>query len=477
LAACCVAAGGVAAGYALLQWYLRGFKAGVDVSAMLGNPNLLASYLVFCVPLVVCWGMGAKQSAKIGAAVLVLFGILVALINTSSRAAWAALGLTAAIAAAGWVAIQNPKRAGTVAVGFVSAVLIVAAATRPYWARAFAEDVRVEIWRGTIGLIREHPVRGTGAGTFFAEYPPHRTAEYFSKPKAAIFTDHAHNEWLETWAELGALGAAALLMVWFYAARQWWHQRGEMRAENWAFALAAIALMAHGSFELSLRHPPSQFLIWMALGLSLSGLPLPTRQWQLPRTAKLTAGGVLAASTAAGFFFVGRPLQSDIHWRRANLLMDRGESDAAAELDAAIRAQPFRVEAIYRKAVEAERWREQTLDKELRDKLEKQIEADLLRVKTLAPHHRAVNRKLGLLHYERGDWARAIAFLETEAALNKGAPANPEIAAEFAADFLHLARAYYRAGRTGDAKASLRHAAQLDPNHEGIKELLNQWQD
>jgi tetratricopeptide (TPR) repeat protein len=157
--------------------------------------------------------------------------------------------------------------------------------------------------------------------------------------------------------------------------------------------------------------------------------------------------------------------------------MDRGESDAAAELDAAIRAQPFRVEAIYRKAVEAERWREQTVDKELRDKLEKQIEADLLRVKTLAPHHRAVNRKLGLLHYERGDWARAIAFLETEAALNKGAPANPEIAAEFAADFLHLARAYYRAGRTGDAKASLRHAAQLDPNHEGIKELLNQWQD
>ncbi|GEM_PF-5346104 len=485
LMACCVVAGGIAAGFALMQWCLRDFKADVNIAAMLGNPNLLASYLVFCVPLVVRWVMGArndsgssssshaKDAAKIGAGIVALFAMLVALRNADSRAAWGAMGVTAAVAAAGWVAVKNPRRAGMVAVGFVLAMLIVAAATRPYWTRAFAEDVRVEIWRGTWGLIREHPVTGTGAGTFFAEYPPHRTAEYFSKPKAAIYTDHAHSEWLETWAELGALGVVALLIVWFYAAHQWWHRRGEMRAENWAFALAALALMAHGTFEVSLRHPPSQFLIWMALGLSLSGLPLPSWEWRLSRGMRLASScSLLLVCVAAGYFFVGRPLQSDIHWRRANLLLDKGEEGAGAELSAAVNAQPYRVEAIYNHATQLERMLSRAKDDKARTEIEIPLEQELLRVKELAPHHRAVNRKLGLLYCRHGDYSKGVPFLETEVALNKGTPANPAIAAEFAADHFWLARAYLGAGRARDAKESLERAARLDSNNEGVKELL-----
>jgi O-antigen ligase len=487
LATCCVVAGGMAAGFALMQWGFRDFKTDVNISAMLGNPNLLASYLIFCVPLVVCWVMNARDAhssggaatpAKIIGGVLVLFGILVALRNTHARAAWGALGVTAAIAAAGGLAMRNPRRARLVASGLVLAVGLVAAVARPYLARVFAEDVRVEIWRGTWSLIQQHPVTGAGAGTFFAEYPPHRTAAYFEKPKAALLTDHAHNEWLETWAELGALGLIALLVVWFYAAHQWWHRRTEMRAENWAFALAAMALMAHGTFEVSLRHPPSQFLVWLALGLSLSGLPLPTWDWRPPRIVRLCAGGALLLVCAgAGYFFVGKPLQSDIHWRRANMLLDKGEDGAEVELGAAVDAQPFRVEAIYRRAVLLEKQLAAAQAEQLRGKFEQLIERDLLRVKNIAPHYRGVNRKLGLLYCRRGDYSRGIAFLEAEVALNKGAPLNPAIAAEFAADHFWLGRAYFSAGRVSDAKESLRRAAQLDPNHAEAKEWLQKLGD
>lgn len=482
LLSCCVVASAVATGFALMQWYSRDFKADVSLSAMMGNPNLLASYLVFSVPLVAGWVMqtrpahpadGTKAAAKIVGGVVVMFGILIALRNTDSRAAWGALGVTAAIAAAGWLAMKNPKRAWLVALGFVVGSAMLLAATQFYWRKAFADDVRVEIWRGTIGLIRAHPVTGTGAGTFFAEYPPHRTAEYFAKPKAALFTDHAHNEWLETWAELGTLGALALLAVWLYAAHHWWHRRREMRAENWAFAVGAIALMAHGTFEVSLRHPPSQFLVWLALGLSLSGLPLP--QWNLKLANMIRqglAGAAVLACVAAAYFFVGKPLQSDLHWRQANVLLDAGKDGAESELSAAIDAQPFRVEALYKRAVLRERFLSGEQDEASRGTIERLIEDDLRRIKALAPFHRGVNRKLGLLYCRRGDFGRAIPYLETEVSLNTGTPAIAVIAAEFASDHLWLARAYLGSGRMSDAKESLKKAAQLDPNNESVKEML-----
>jgi O-antigen ligase len=475
-------ASGVATGFALMQWYARDFKADVSISAMLGNPNLLASYLLFSVPLVVGWVMqtrpahpadATKAAAKIIGGVVVMFGILIALRNTDSRAAWGALGVTAAIGAAGWLAMKNPKRAWMIALGFVGGTLILAAVTQPLWKKAFAEDVRVEIWRGTMSLIRAQPITGTGAGTFFAEYPPHRTAEYFAKPKAALVTDHAHNEWLETWAEWGTLGVVALLAVWLYAAHQWWHRRNEMRAENWAFAFGAIALMAHGTFEVSLRHPPSQFLVWLALGLSLSGLSLPRWNWKLAEGIRHSvAGAAILACVAAAYYFVGKPLQSDIHWRRANVLLDADKDGAELELSAAIDAQPFRVEAIYRRAALLEKQLAAAQDDESRARIEILIERDLLRIAALAPHHRGVNRRLGLLYCRRGDFGRAIPYLETEVSLNKGTPSVPAIAAEFASDQVWLARAYLGAARISDAKESLRKAERLDPNNESVKEML-----
>jgi len=376
-----------------------------------------------------------------------------------------------------------------VAVG-VSVLVVVAtvAAWKPL-ARALYEDVRVEIWRGTWGLIQQHLFFGAGSGAFAAEYPPFRTATYFEKEKAAFFTDHAHNEWLETWAETGLLGVLTFAAVFLYAAIQWWRRREQMRPQNWAFALATIALLAHGTVEVSLRHPPGKFLVWLAVGLSLSGLPFPRFEWRLPpmlERAFLVLG--VFALVIVPYEFVSLPVSAELQWRRALVAQDAGNLFRAAdELEGALQKQPHNIEYVYQLAVVLER--SATDDDRLGEVLQ--------RLHRLAPDYRSVNMKLGLWHYRRGRIAEAIPFLEREIFLELGdpskiemavVPAKPEIANAFASDLCWLAGAYLDADRRDEAWRTLNKARTLlrktrdlveeelerDPDQEAAAHFRNQ---
>ncbi|HEY9845379.1 MAG TPA: O-antigen ligase family protein, partial [Candidatus Caenarcaniphilales bacterium] len=72
-------------------------------------------------------------------------------------------------------------------------------------------DLRVEIWRVAILLIRQRPLFGWGLGNFRILYPLHsRTSEHFS---------HAHNFWLQLGSEGGIpviLGLSALTAYIYY---------------------------------------------------------------------------------------------------------------------------------------------------------------------------------------------------------------------------------------------------------------------
>jgi O-antigen ligase len=64
-------------------------------------------------------------------------------------------------------------------------------------------EFRREFTRSTVAMIRDHPARGFGLGTFQTVYPAY--AEF----DAGAAVDHAHNDWLE-WASEGGIGFAAV---------------------------------------------------------------------------------------------------------------------------------------------------------------------------------------------------------------------------------------------------------------------------
>jgi len=69
-----------------------------------------------------------------------------------------------------------------------------------------AGKARFEMWKGCLNMIDDHPLFGTGSGTFMYAYPRYQT-EYM----ANYFVSHAHNDYLELAAETGLIGLLTVL--------------------------------------------------------------------------------------------------------------------------------------------------------------------------------------------------------------------------------------------------------------------------
>jgi O-antigen ligase len=155
------------------------------------------------VALALALAMILAQTPSLAAQVAVAVGVAVLLL------AWAAPWLVAIVLAWGVAAF----------IAFQPAALRLLAERRAELARFLKGSgvARLEIWDYMTARVFEHPIRGWGLRT--ATYLPIRPAEL----AGYIFTDargiYPHNQWLELWVELGALGAAlglvfALLLLW-----------------------------------------------------------------------------------------------------------------------------------------------------------------------------------------------------------------------------------------------------------------------
>lgn len=67
---------------------------------------------------------------------------------------------------------------------------------------------RLEYYQNTFTLIKQHPLFGSGTGSFEKEY------KELAEVKKLLFVHHPHNEFLLTLQELGMLGFFVLLLFW-----------------------------------------------------------------------------------------------------------------------------------------------------------------------------------------------------------------------------------------------------------------------
>ncbi len=70
-------------------------------------------------------------------------------------------------------------------------------------------ELRLDIWKDSLGIVRDFPLTGTGAGSFRHVYPAYRTI------RGEGIADHAHNDHLELLTDGGIIGAG--LFAWFMA--------------------------------------------------------------------------------------------------------------------------------------------------------------------------------------------------------------------------------------------------------------------
>lgn len=276
------------------------------VYSYLGNPNLLAGYLMPAVWLsfgaIFVW---KRWMPKILA--IVMFGMNTAcLLLTQSRGAWIGFviaGLVLVVLLRYWWSAYLPKflriwalplMFGGLAGVFVLGFLFVT----PFRYRVgsiFAGSgdssnaFRLNVWRSVLDMIRDRPIFGFGPGdlVFKRMYPLYSAARFSALSAYSIL--------LEITVEAGLVGLTAFLWLLLVAFNQGFVQLRRLRAMGdpdgfWLIgAITAMAgMMGHGIVDTVWYRPEVSVLWWLSVAL-VASFYMPSVEGKTVQTAELAA--------------------------------------------------------------------------------------------------------------------------------------------------------------------------------------------
>jgi len=264
-------------------WEYRDLGYSLELlSATYGNHNHLAGYLEMAIPLILGLFLTGYMGAKLFLMICLTFSMLTALILSLSRGGW--IGSLIGLVFMAIALITNPyfkkKRVIIALTGGFFALAFVVLVSTPVVERlrTFEQkkeipnfSARVKVWGGIIKMIQDHPLLGTGPGTFatvFTQYqPPGFLSRYF----------RAHNDYLHFTSEVGL--ALIPVIIWMIIAL---YRKGFMKLKNPSRlvrgtslgAMSGItALLVHSISDFNL-HIPANALLFTILA-SIVAAPLP----------------------------------------------------------------------------------------------------------------------------------------------------------------------------------------------------------
>ncbi len=125
---------------------------------------------------------------------------------------------------------------------------------------------RVSIWKDTLQVIRDYPLFGTGLGTFRLAYRHYQTG------LVSMSVEHAHNDYLQSAAELGIPGAVLLFLPIFYLLAKMVSSflddpRNYRRSVTLGCIGATVALLLHSFTDFNLQLPANAMIFAVVLGL------------------------------------------------------------------------------------------------------------------------------------------------------------------------------------------------------------------
>lgn len=282
--------------------FWKGNVASLRVFGLFGNPGHFAGYLILPLSLTISLFFASKNRNR---KILFLIGILAmgtAIILTFTRGAYPSLGvslifmfslfllsrgksfikenkkiffiiLIAIIVIAFLFIIPTPlSKPGTVISqikGRVSITQLI---------NVFPSSRRITIWKFTGMMIKDHPILGSGIGTF--KYNDLRyQAKFFEQgDNRSIYpyglAEYAHNEYLQLWAELGTIGFTIflwLIIAYFnYGIRYLKREKDEQKQGIMIGLMGAVvAFLMDSIFWFPLHLSANVSLLWLFIGLTM----------------------------------------------------------------------------------------------------------------------------------------------------------------------------------------------------------------
>lgn len=176
------------------------------ISASFVHPNDFAAYIITVLPLTFAFLVPSlKKWKRMILVVACLLGFY-CLFKTSSRGAW--LGFLTAIIL--FFAFYNKKISIAIPI-VLAATLLAVPGGRDRFLNLFSQEhntvwERMQLWKGTWAMIKEHPVVGWGLNTFSRYFPLYKPAEY---PDLR----YTHNCYLQMWSEIGIIGLIIFVSI------------------------------------------------------------------------------------------------------------------------------------------------------------------------------------------------------------------------------------------------------------------------
>jgi O-antigen ligase len=289
-------------------------------SAAYGNKELLAAFLVGLVPFVAVTIRAGPSRLLRGAAVAAMMPLASALLLTGNRTSWIAavvgLGVAAVLTAGrnasgslrGIANNSSGVRWAIAAVGIAAVPAILLASggrsiVRERFVAGFGSlEARLPLWHAALDMIQTHPLTGIGIGAYPLNAHSYSHGNEAIPPAADVIREGstissiAHNEYLQTAAEIGLIGLALYLSVLvsflILSGHAWFvMQNGFRRILLTASISAVIAQSVDGIANPGWRFADVAPILWFMLALGMTAIRIrPTRPRRYYRERDVEAG-------------------------------------------------------------------------------------------------------------------------------------------------------------------------------------------
>ena len=253
------------------------------VYSFLGNPNLLAGYLLPAVVFSAAACFAWKRWLPKALAVTMWLVNSLCLILTFSRGGW--IGFVVAnfgllILLVHWYSIYLPRFwrrwalpiVLAVSVGLVGLAVVAVAPLRDRVMSMFSgrddssNNFRINVWMAVVEMIKDRPVLGIGPGNdaFNRVYPRYQATGYTALSAYSIF--------LEVAVEAGLIGLGCFLWLLLVTFNQGWVQLQKLRQAGssegfWLMAAVTtmLGMLAHGAVDTVWYRPQVSMLWWLMI--------------------------------------------------------------------------------------------------------------------------------------------------------------------------------------------------------------------
>ena len=235
--------------------------------------------------------------------------------------------------------------------------------------------IRLEIWKSSLGMLRDYWWRGVGLGNYQLMYPLYRLQSETEAIPWLTTVAHAHNCYIEWVAELGVIGLLLLFWAMNRSVSKMLEFLSAAEGRSWLFGMGLLAALVasdgHSFFSSNVYQIGPVIGLGFLFGLLESLLrdfaskatpdaadPEPAAEVIDPKSrGRIVVAGTLAAVLVLGAHLllngpIFRASVADIQLRRAIATKNTGDWDKAAELfEQSARVNPHSDAAPYYRAL------------------------------------------------------------------------------------------------------------------------------